>query len=209
LYAKRGTEVSEIFSWELSQARYFNPTFGGAILDGQRNMLLSELDLTPFAFLDGPRTYSPIVSAVKASPLNGITFEWRADYDPMRHGIVASSSSADWRSPSGLYFVSVGQNELHPDTSLIASENQLRTSFGVGHQTRRGWNAAFVAIYDYREAILQYAIIQATYNTDCCGFSVQFRRFDFGTRNENQYRFAFAVANLGSFGNLRRQERLF
>jgi LPS-assembly protein len=38
---------------------------------------------------------------------------------------------------------------------------------------------------------------------------VQFGRFDFGTRNENQYRFAFAVANLGSFGNLKRQERLF
>jgi LPS-assembly protein len=209
LYAKRGTEVSEIFSWQLSQARYFNPTFGGAILDGQRNVVLSEIDLTPFAFLDGPRTYSPIVSAVRASPVNGINLDWRADYDPMRHGIVASSASVDWRSPSGLYFVSVGQNELHPDTSLIASENQLRTSFGVGHQTRRGWNAAFVGIYDYREGILQYAIIQATYNTDCCGFSVQFRRFDFGTRNENQYRFAFAVANLGSFGNLRRQERLF
>jgi LPS-assembly protein len=207
LYAKRGNDVSEIFSWELSQARYFNPTFGGAILDGQRNMVLSEIDLTPFAFLDGPRTYSPIVSAVRASPVNGINLDWRADYDPMRHGIVASSASVDWRK--GVYFVSVGQNELHPDTSLIASENQLRTSFGIGNQTRRGWNAAFVGIYDYREGILQYAIIQATYNTDCCGFSVQFRRFDFGTRNENQYRFAFAVANLGSFGNLRRQERLF
>jgi len=207
LYAKRGSEVSEIFSWQLSQARYFNPTFGGAILDGQRNMLLSEIELTPFAFLDGPRTYSPIVSAVRASPVNGISFEWRADYDPARHGIVASSASVDWRK--GVYFISVGQNELHPDPSLVASENQLRTSFGIGNQTRRGWNAAFIAIYDYREAILQYSIIQATYNTDCCGFSVQFRRFDFGTRNENQYRFAFAVANLGSFGNLRRQERLF
>ena len=207
LYAKRGNDVSEIFSWELSEARYFDPTFGGAILNGQRNEVLSQIELTPFAFLDGRRTYSPIVSAVRASPVSGINFEWRADYDPMRHGIVASSVSVDWRK--GIYFVSAGHNELHPDPSLITSANQLRTTFGIGNQTRRGWNAAFVAIYDYREAILQYSIIQATYNTDCCGFSVQFRRFDFGSRNENQYRFAFAVANLGSFGNLRRQERLF
>jgi LPS-assembly protein len=38
---------------------------------------------------------------------------------------------------------------------------------------------------------------------------VQFVRYDFGTRDETQYRFAFAVANLGSFGTLKRQERLF
>jgi LPS-assembly protein len=38
---------------------------------------------------------------------------------------------------------------------------------------------------------------------------VQFRRLGFGIRNENQFRVAFAVANIGSFGTLRRQERLF
>jgi LPS-assembly protein len=47
------------------------------------------------------------------------------------------------------------------------------------------------------------------YNTDCCGFSVQYRRFSFGARNENQFQVAFSVANLGSFGNLKKQERMF
>jgi LPS-assembly protein len=28
-------------------------------------------------------------------------------------------------------------------------------------------------------------------------------------RNENQYRFSFSLANIGTFGNLRRQERLY
>ena len=73
----------------------------------------------------------------------------------------------------------------------------------------RGWNAAFNAIYDYRVGVLQFANTQITYNTDCCGFSVQYRRFSFGTRNENQFRVAFSIANLGSFGTLRRQERFF
>ena len=209
LYAKRGDDVSEIFSWELSQARYFDPTFGGVILPGtdQRNVLLTQLDLTPFTFLDGPRTYSPIVSALRASPKWNITFEWRTDYDPAHHGIVASTASADWRK--GAYFVSVGHNEVKTESYLLPSEDQMRFSFGVGNSTRKGWNAAFVAVYDYKVGIMDYAIVQTTYNTDCCGFSVQLVRFDFGTRDETQYRFAFAVANLGSFGTLKRQERLF
>jgi LPS-assembly protein len=213
LYAKRGNDVSEIFSWELSQARYFDPAFGGAVVAGERNEVLSQMELTPFSFLDGPRNYSPIVSALRASPLWGIGFEWRADYDPLHRNLVASTASADLRK--GAYFISVGHNATRSESYVIPysytlpSENQLRASFGVGNGTRRGWNAAVIAIYDYRAAILQYAIVQATYNTDCCGFSVQLARLNFGTRDETQYRFAFAVANLGSFGTLKRQERLF
>ena len=215
LYAKRGDDVQEILSWEVSQARYFDPTFGGVILSGMqaRNVLLSQLELTPFTFLDGPRSYSPIVSALRAQPKWNIAFEWRTDYDPARHGIVASTASADWRRTlphsDKDFFVSVGQTEVHSDATLLPSENQTRASFGIGNSTRRGWNAAFVAVYDNKVGILDFAIVQATYNTDCCGFSVQLVRYDFGTRDETQYRFAFAVANLGNFGTLKRQERLF
>ena len=70
-------------------------------------------------------------------------------------------------------------------------------------------NAATRAAYDYRIRQLQYVSSQVTRNWDCCGLSVQYRRFDFGTRQENQFRVAFAIANIGSFGTLRRQERLF
>ena len=207
LYAKRGDDVVEIFTWELAAARYFDPTFGGAIVSGQRNVLLGQLDVTPFTFLDGPRTYSPIVSALRIQPKWNISFDWRADYDPAQRRFVFSTVSADWRK--GSYFVSVGQSESNSQPYLLSSENQLRASVGVGNQTRRGWNAAFVAIYDYKAASLIYAIGQATYNTDCCGFSVQIARSHWGAFDETQYRFAFAVANLGSFGTLKRQERLF
>lgn len=207
VYAKRGDEVTEVFSWEVSQARYFDPTFGGAIVPGQRNVLLSQIELTPFTFLDGPRTDSPVVSALRFSPKWNISFEWRADYDPARHEVAASMASADWRK--GAYFISVGHNESHSAEYLLSSEDQIRASFGVGNQTRRGWNAAFVAVYDVKVGSLIYAIGQATYNTDCCGFSMQLARAHWGAFDETQYRFAFAVANLGSFGTLKRQERLF
>lgn len=209
LYAKRGDEVTEVFSWELSQARYFDPTFGGVLTAAtdQRTVLMPQLELTPFTFLSGPRTYSPVVSAIRATPKWNIAFEWRTDYDPRNRGIVASLASVDWHK--GDFFVSVGHNEVKTESFLLPSEDQIRGSFGVGGSTRKGWNAAFVAVYDYRVGVLDYAIVQTTYNTDCCGFSVQLVRFDFGTRDETQYRFAFAVANLGSFGTLKRQERVF
>jgi LPS-assembly protein len=66
-----------------------------------------------------------------------------------------------------------------------------------------------MTVYDFARKITIFTQTQVTYNTDCCGWSVQYRRFGFGSRNENQFRVAFAVANIGSFGTLRRQERMF
>jgi LPS-assembly protein len=217
LYAKRGDRVDEILTWEVSQARYFDPTFGGAIIPGQRNEVLATLELTPFEFIDRPRNYSPIVSELRLNPKNGISIEWRTDYDPLRHQIVNSSFSADFHF-SKLHY-SVGQNEVAgydpnyaPDVAnMIAfpKADQIRGAIGFGDGNRRGWNGAFTASYDVLQGQTQYMAGQATYNTDCCGFSFQWRRFTFGTLNDNQFRVAFTIANVGSFGTLKKQERLF
>ena len=225
LYAKRGTEVSEVFSWQLWQQRYFDPSFGGAVVAGQRNVVLSSVELTPYAFLSGPRNYSPIVSVFRGTPKPGISFEWRTDFDPLLNRFVNSGFTTDLRK--GNYFISAGHNSVsclpllpsdaaqcqsaNPDTSRLLSPkaNQFRGRVGFGDPNHRGWNTAFDAVYDYRQGIMQFATAQVTYNTDCCGFSVQYRRFNFGVRNENQFRVAFSVANIGSFGTLKKQERLF
>jgi LPS-assembly protein len=107
------------------------------------------------------------------------------------------------------FFFSAGQNVVHSIPLLTPDANQLRGTVGFGDPNHRGWNAAFQAVFDYRIGVMQFATTQITYNTDCCGFSVQYRRFSFGTRNENQYRLSFVVANIGSFGTLKKQERLF
>ena len=78
-----------------------------------------------------------------------------------------------------------------------------------GDANRKGFNAGFDVHYDYKAAQVQYSTVQVTYNTDCCGISVQYRRFNFGSRFENQFRVAFAVANIGTFGTLKKQERMF
>ncbi len=214
LFAKSGGVAREVLSWQLWQRRYFDPDFGGAVtaLDPvtgrpRRNVVLSSVEVTPFSFLDGPRNYSPVVSVLRLSPAGGFGMEWRSDYDPLRSKLVNGMLSADWRR--SIWFVSVGHNHVRSVSYLSPPANQFRGFLGVGNDNRRGWNAAFSAIYDYRQGMMQFATSQVTYNTDCCGFSVQYRRFGIAPRYENQFRVSFTVANIGSFGTLKRQERLF
>ncbi|HYZ86272.1 MAG TPA: LPS assembly protein LptD [Bryobacteraceae bacterium] len=207
IYAKRAGLVREVLSLEVTQRRFFDPTFGGAVVDGRRNVLLSTATLTGYTFLDGPRRYSPVVSVLRMMPTNTIGIEWRTDYDPLRSKVVNSSFTADARLRQ--YFFSFGHTQVGSVPALSPSANQLRGLVGIGQENKRGWSAAFTAVYDYTTRVMQFATTQVTYNTDCCGLSVQYRRFNFGVRNENQFRIAFAVANIGSFGTLRRQERIF
>lgn len=206
LYKKnRNGGVEEVFSWQLWQTRYFDPTFGGAVIPGRRNVISSSAELTGFAFLDTYRNYSPVVSSFRYYYKVGL--EWRTDYDPLRGRIVNSSLDASWRKDK--YFVTLGHSQLRADPVLSPSQNQFHTAIGAGNENRRGWNTGGTIYYDYRKQIFTYATAQVTYNTDCCGFSLQYRRFNLGLRNENQYRIAFSVANVGSFGTLKRQERMF
>ena len=145
--------------------------------------------------------------------LNYLKFgaEWRADYDPVLGHIVASIVTASYRFSQ--YFVNLGHDDIHGDPTQLPSANQLTATFGYGNDLRKGWNAAASVNYDYERGILLYTTIQAAYNTDCCGFSAQFRRFDIGsgigTRDETQWRFSFQLANIGAFGSLRNQDRIF
>jgi LPS-assembly protein len=201
---KNGT-VSDLLTWQLWYDRYFDPTFGGAIVPGQRNVVQSSLDLTGYGFLDGMRRSSPVVSALRLQSRVGL--EWRADYDPLRHHIVNSSLSIDGRIKQ--YLISVAHTNLKTDPVLAPSANQFRGVIAYGAENRRGFSYGFSAYYDYRRGVMEYSQTQVTYNTDCCGLSVQYRRFNLGIRDESQFRVSFAVSNIGTFGTLKRQERIF
>jgi LPS-assembly protein len=209
LYAKRGDTVSEIFTWELSQQLYFDPTFGGALVPGQRNVFESTAALTGYSFLVGPRRYSPVVSSVRVTPVSGLSIQWQTDYDPLMHAIVNSAFSMDYRWKKK-YLISGGNNEVHSSPLLTPYANQFRMRAQYAVPNDRGFNAGVDAIYDYRQQKLLYATTQVTYNTDCCGLSLQFRRvYRVNLPDENLYYVSFSVANIGAFGSLRKQDRLF
>jgi LPS-assembly protein len=210
IYARRGDSVEEIFSWEVFQKRYFDPTFGGALVAGQRNVIAPTADLTAYAFLVGPRSTSPVVSVMSVGPIHGLGVRWQTDYDPRLGRIVDSSFAIDYRYAK--YFVSAGQNMVNTDPAITAPADQFRMRAGFGDPNHRGFNAGVEAIYDYNLHAIQYTTSQVTYNTNCCGLSVQFHSFNIGNNvgSRSEWRFAFTVANIATpLGNLKKQDRMF
>ncbi len=207
LYAKNKGVVTEVFSWQLWQKRYLDPDLGGAIVPGERNVFRTQLDMTGYAFFDTPRRVSPVVSAMRISPAPGFAVEWRTDVDTARNRPTNSSLIGQWRNDR--LFVSAGHNHVRSIPKVSPPANQMIAIAGYGRQDQRGFGLGFQSVYDFRIGVMQFATTQVSWNSDCCGLSLQYRRFSFGTRNENQWRLAFAIANIGSFGTLRRQERVF
>ena len=118
----------------------------------------------------------------------------------------------------GLITVGAGDAFLHvpgeistSTTIPLASKfNQFRGVLGYGNANKLGVSGAVNLGFDIRVNQLQYGSAQVAYNWDCCGFNIEYRRFALASvRNENQFRFTVALANVGAFGNLRRGERLF
>ncbi len=211
IYSKndKDGQVKELLSWELTQRYFFDPTFGGALVPGRRNVFTSSLGLTGYAFLDRPRRFSPINSMFHVKPSHRFDTDLSLDYDPDRHRVVNTGLAANLRLGKE-FFTSLSHYLVRSDPILAAPSNQLRGTVGYGHLNRLGPNIAYMFVYDVRNGLLQYSATQASYNVDCCGLAVEWRRFNFGgTRSENQWRLVVSFANVGTFGNLKKQERLF
>jgi LPS-assembly protein len=83
-------------------------------------------------------------------------------------------------------------------------------ALGYGGLNRKGFSAASSFGYDAEIGQLQFATAQTTYNWNCCGMTLEYRRYSIATvREENLFRFTFTLANIGSFGNLKKYERLY
>jgi LPS-assembly protein len=219
LYAKRQGDdgiAHEVLSWEIMQKYFFNDSFGGAVVLGRRNVLTTTVDFAGIAFLTEPRRFSPIVSKLRARTSANTDLQWELDYDPQKGRISASTVLANYRF--GNFFLGGSHaylrvpGEIFSTTPLVGPDrfNQFRALVGYGHPNKRGWSAAANIGFDSHLDFLQYGAFQTSYNWDCCGLAMEFRRLALGSvRNENQFRFSFTLANVASFGNMKRQERLF
>jgi len=227
LYRKeKNGNVSEIITWKLAQARYLDPTFGGVVAPNQssclqnpyvlqplqnpycqRVVVLATEELTPIPFLDGPRNYSPIVSTLTVNPYSFFGVDWRTDYDPLRHKFLDQSVTANLRHKN--YSVHMSEAAITTNPLLVPRANQIGFGGAYGSANRKGWNAAGNIYYDLLLGRRLFDFIQAAYNTDCCGFSFQLGSFNLGLRNDTQYQFSFSLANIGTFGTLTKQARMF
>ncbi len=214
---KNVPETREVVTWELAQKYFLDPNFGGALIPGVRNVFTTTADLTGIAFLTSPRHLSPLISRLRINSSNRTDIEWDLDYD-FKGGLVnASTVLANYHIGDFTFGAGDAYLREQGDTTMTTSGgvatprfNQFRLAMGFGHLNKPGFSAAASVGFDATLNFLQYASVQTAYNWDCCGLSIEYRRFALGSvRNENQYRFIFSLANIGAFGNLRRQEKLF
>ena len=205
----------EVLSWEVGQKYFFDPMFGNALVAGQRNVFTTTADFTGIAFLDSARRFAPLISRLRIETSPRTNTEWDLDYDLKAGRINASTALVNYHYGrftlgGGDAFLRVLDNSLATTATGARDFHQFRVLLGYGQLNKRGLSAASSFGFDANNGSLQYATAQTSYNWDCCGLSLEYRRFALGSvRNENQYRFVFTLANVGAFGNLRRQERLY
>ncbi len=225
--------ADEFLTWQVKAKYFIDPNFGGAVINGAENVLATTVGFTGVAFLTDPRRFSPIVSRLRLRTSKNSDVQWQIDYDTKKGRINASTffssvhfgnffveaSHAFMQTPAEVVTDSAG-NQLPTCSSplsvtgpqcVLTVFNQTRAVVGYGNLTKRGWSAAVNTGVDSEFNLLQYAGSQTSYNWDCCGISFEYqRRFSIARlNNENQYRFAFTLANIGSFGDIKRQTRLF
>jgi LPS-assembly protein len=211
-----GPTAHELVSWELGQKYFLDTTFGGALVDGRRNVFTTTADLTGIAFLTSPRHLSPLVSRLRIAPNAHMDADWELDYDFKSSRISSSTALVNYQ----LGRITFGGSDVYlrvPGEILVSNSitsplhfHQFRLMLAYGTPNKRGLSGAGAVGFDADVGFLQYSAVQSSYNWDCCGVSVEYRRFALGTvRNENQYRFSFNLSNVGSFGNMKRQERLY
>ena len=223
-----GPQTKEVVTWQVDQKYFLDPTFGGDLVPGQRNVFTTTEDLTGIAFATQARHLSPLVSRLVADTSSRTNTEWDLDYDFQLKRVNASTlmvnhSMGPFTIGGGDAFLQIPQTNnstaapsegtcdaATPKVQVTCKFQQFRVALGYGSLTRRGLSAATSIGFDTEVRQLQFATAQTTYNWDCCGLTLEYRRYAIANvRNENLFRFTFSLANIGSFGNLRKQERLY
>ncbi len=217
----------EWFSWVLTQKHFFEPTFGGAVIDERRNIFDTTLNFSGIAFLTQPRVISPLKSRMRLRTSGHADFAWDFDFDTGAKKLLSSNTYLDLHegrvfggfsyallnAPGRTYsevIDTVTNQATGLTTSAIADFSQMRFLLGYGTPSQAGFSAAASAGIDLSLGSEQYVTIQTSYNWNCCGLSLEYRKYNLGTiRDEGAYRFNFTLANIGTAGNLRRAESLF
>ena len=129
-----GVPAQEIFSWQLKQQYYFDPSFGSSVIELQRNVLLPVLEFSGNSFLYGQRKFSPIVSLLRFHPLAHYGVELRQDYDTTLKRFTNAAFSGDVNY--GQVFASVSEFVVRSPAALSPPSDQIHITAGYGKQGR-------------------------------------------------------------------------
>jgi len=211
----------EWITWRLAQKYFFNENFGGAVEVGRRNIFDSTLNFSGIAFLTEPRAISPLVSRLRVRTSDHMDIQWDFDLDTGAKKFTSNNVLVDLHEGnvfSGLSYARLnapGRFYTEGVSSAVSNFSQLRLLLGYGSPYRAGFGIAAKVGLDLNQntanaGLVQYGALQTSYNWNCCGLSVEYRKYELGSvRNESVERFNFTLVNIGTAGNLRRAVSLF
>ena len=208
----------EIFTLTVRGKYFFDKTFGGALVPGQRNQLAPMTALTFYTFGGVPRRFSPLNIDATYRPRKTVFFNSRMDVGVQGDGLRAVSATVGYDTPLLKLFQTFYYTRA---VSLVPSLAQYADANGKEAGTLRGsqWSPSiFVGnrdkglyvgtslFFDFqnnresRTSPLISSLYTLGYAYDCCSLALQYYTFNVGVRQENRVVFSFRLNGIGAFG---------
>jgi LPS-assembly protein len=196
-----GTEGRrEFMSFGITQKYYFDPTFGGAFIEGRANAFYPLYSLTGFYQTGRPGNFSPTSLTFQLSPQDGIYNDVRADFDVKRQRWRNISLSTLWEQ--GDFFLTGTWFVLRPDEPGLLTGNHVQGQIGYGAPDR-GFSTSLSASYNLKSGQWLNSRTRMSYAWDCCSLGMEVNQYDLGLRTESRVSVSFMLKGIGNFGNVR------
>ncbi len=176
-------------------------TYYVQISDGQNNF---DPNYSSSAFGPGfkPEHLSPLLSRLKLKPTPGFSIDYAVEYDvnfkQFRRNSVYGTFNASRAWLQGGWARSVRLSENVEERTV--GSHTLRGQAGIELWPKRFFLESS-GDYDIKNDILYQFRAQVRYAVQCCGFTVEYIRYNYNGRDEKQWRFNLNLANIGSMGN--------
>jgi len=221
--ASLASQPYEALSITIRGKYFFDPTFGGALVPGQRNQFYPLNGLSGFPFGGVPRNFSPVNIEARYRPSRDLFADARLDVDATQAGVRDASLTFGYTSHKRPFFIQLFQSyyyeravRLVPSLQRFADARGLEPGTLPGSQyspsvfignRERGLFGGISFFFDFQNRpaginspLVRSANITAGYAFDCCAVTIQDNRFNAGLRNENRVVFSFRLNGIGTFG---------
>jgi LPS-assembly protein len=208
----------EIFTLSVRGKYFFDETFGGALVPGQRNQIEPITALSFYTFGGVPRKFSPLNIDATYRPQRTVFFNSRIDVGFRGDGLRAISATVGYDTQLLKIFQTFYYTRavtLIPTLQQFADENgkepgtlrgsQWSPSVFAGNRDR-GLYGGTSLFFDFqnrrqnRNTPLISSLFTLGYAYDCCSIATQFYTFNVGVRRENRVVFSFRLNGIGAFG---------
>ncbi len=208
----------EIFTLTIRGKYFFDKTFGGALVPGQRNQLAPMTALSFYTFGGVPRRFSPLNIDATYRPRKTIFVNSRMDLGFQGDGLRALSATVGYDTQLLKIFQTFYYTRavsLIPSLARYADANgkeagtlrgsQWSPSVFLGNRDRGlyGGTSLFFDFQNRREtrtSPLISSLYTLGYAYDCCSVALQYYTFNVGARRENRFVFSFRLNGIGAFG---------